>query len=447
MNILIPFKTHSVDALVTALARYTRDPFECIADLPQVFGGQLPDFLRTNEDLVLIDLDSSELINLPADLVLDSIRLTLEKLEELIGEYPGDLCQAKYRFVYFSTALADGYLSNNAEFSKAVKSIKDELPVSGKLLLPSTGFLPPPLRLWSFNEMAQALVTEAGLTPSPILVNQKETPTMPINLPRLTVDAHVKLNNLQPAIEGLRFSCGEQLVAYTYVNAPGELRQRVDLLTMSPAKFFAPGFTWPQDIFRHLESFVLLCSDKERHPGDAFEDAFAKFLEIAMRESPKAPEATAPTQALKPNTHSRWNSPECTSGLTNAMSTMPASLTAPADRPFTGARLSAPEDAATIREKYAALMTHIGHVKHWIGLFTQLSAEDSTAKDDIFKELALPHQLACTIDVVLRFSLKDLFTDQFLAAKQDGAYLGVGLSVAPQSELEFVSIHCSFKFD
>ena len=296
--------------------------------------------------------------------------------------------------------------------------------------------------------MAQWLAHAAKLTILPAPSNEKEIPDMSITSPRLTASTKSSLNNLVHAKNGFRFSFGKTILVYTQTSAPGELRQRLDLLSVPLNEFFESDYNNNPTVFWDLESFVLHCTkDDVEFPGDVFEEQFAEFLEGCEKISSAAP-AAAPmlTEPVRPNTHSRWNSPEGSS-LTNAMRLNASAQSAPAGQAYVGRMSSAPESIAVVKEKYCALMAHIGHVKHWIGLFAHLSSEDNASKEDIFKQIALPNGFSCEISIALRFAVKDLFTDQFLSAKQDGAYLGVDLSVSLQTELDFVSIHCDFKFD
>lgn len=450
MNILIPFDTPNTRALTQALSAVARGEFTCITDFDEVSLDYNPASRRATHDIVLVDLDASNMHAEEALAVMQGVRTTMSRLEQLTEYHLFKAVDEEYRFVFFSKALVNGLASAETESFNPLQEFLEEMTlhaVNQKLLQPKdeAGLLI--LEPWNVIDMARSLALMANdLSVSHTALNQTETPAMISPSPRLTPSAKIKLNNVLPSAEGLRFSCDEQVMVYTYSDKPGALRQRLDLLTLPVSEFFEP-FKWTTDLVLLLTSFVLVCPDKESLPGDAFDGAFNKFLQTKADEKRKVLEvAPGHVQAPKPNTYSRWNSPENDSGLTNAMRSPPATQ-ATANPSFTNGRLTAPEDVPAIKAKYAALMVHLEHVKHWVKLFTHLSAEDQVTKDLIFKEMALPNRLEAAVCVTLKFSVKNLFTDQFLAAKQDGAYLGVSLTVKPQTELEFVSIYCSFKFD
>lgn len=462
VNLLFPFRTPTVLAIVDDLSAGTTDSFDCWFELEDIFGGQAPNYFGTERDTVVIDLDIGCRSQDPA-VYLEAHLAQLDNVIELCKGVP-ELNTTDQSFVFFSAGLMLRLSSPvswevGAQYHEVFKSldakINQAFPLDHAVLLPPS----PPLRSCPGSSgtaqdavhtevmrgIVQAVANVANLS-KPISSTPKETTPMNYHLTRTAVQT---LDNVPDNVKEVcfEFKDNTHVVGSYYENKEGGLKTKIELWSLPVEEFFNLPPT--RGVLQLLNLYVLAKQDG-LSLADSFNGTFDNYVQ--MRRNEASPMVT------KPKLAAMWHNPAGVVGVstpdrsiepqgssTGIFRDHPAAFDTCRDLPRIDPSL-APESIVVVRSKYLTILKHVANVKRWMALFMHLSKEEPARKDELVATLAEYTQVG-TITVVMPFFVQALLTDEFLAAKQDSQYLGVVFSVEPQTKLGEVDVKCVFTLD
>ena len=458
-NLLTPFPTKQTEAVERSLYAQTTERYrQRTGDaLILALQGAKPDYQASPHDAVLIDLDACVVTQDPRVLFEVCERTLAGMFVQFIDN--AELNAAQQHFVLFSHTLTSALANKNHPDAQAWLKCRDRVQQLVHVIFQGNACLAPCPHLSVLNMASEDLSDFHDIVARVVAIfmhlpySNSSTPkeTSPMNY-ILTQAAADNLNQTPTEIKEIHFEFKDDshVVGSFYENKEGGLKRKVDLWSMPVDEFFvAPA---PTRAVLQLLNLYVLVRQGNVSLSDMFNGTFTSYVQHRRDEA-------LPT-VTKPKLAATWHNPNGVVG-TSQMPTFGKSsgaFSVPGERMEPPAAFDnhrdlpridpamLPESITVVRSKYLAILKHITNVKRWMALFMHLSKEEQAKKGELLARLAEHHQVD-NITVVMPFAVSTLLSDEFLAAKQDGQYLGVRFSVEEQTKLGEVDVKCVFQLD